>query len=208
MACEIAGLTTLPVIVRDLSDDEAVIAMVDSNLQQREKLLYSEKAWAYRVKMEALNHSGVKGECHSYEILVAQTGESKNQIFRLMRLTELVPDLLDKVDNRQIAFNPAVEISYLSRQEQEVLVDCMAKYEVKPSISQAVRLKKLKQAGTLTGDMIDKVLAEDKDSPVAEPTMRFRYRKFFPPEYSPKMVEEVIVRLLRDWRKTQMEVAQ
>jgi ParB family chromosome partitioning protein len=162
MACEIAGLETMPVIVRSMNDDDTAIAMVDANLQQREKLLYSEKAWAYRVKLEALDHNGVKGEQHSYEIIRAQTGDSKNQIFRFLQLTELVPDLLDKADNRQIALNAAVELSYLSRREQAVVVDCMAKYDCKPSLLQAVRLKKLKQSGTLTDELIDGMLAEDK----------------------------------------------
>jgi ParB family chromosome partitioning protein len=203
MACELAGLPTLPVIVRELSDDDAAIAIVDSNLQQREKLLFSEKAWAYRLKMEALNHKGVKGECHSHEILAAQTGESKNQIFRLMRLTELVDALLDKVDAHNIAFNPAVELSYLSYDEQFEVISAMEKYDVKPSLSQAVRFKKLKQGGKLAPGLIDDILAEGKDSPVAEPSMRLRYRKYFPPEYSPQQVEEVIIALLKDWRKTQ-----
>lgn len=202
MACEIAGLSALPVIVRELNDDEAAIAMVDANLQQREKLLLSEKAWAYRVKLEALDHNGVKGEQHSYQILIAQTGDSKNQIYRLIRLTELVPVLLDIVDSRKIAFNAAVELSYLSRSEQAVLVDCMSKYDCRPSLSQAVRLKKLKQADTLTDAIIDDVLSEKKASPVAEPTMRLRYRKYFPPDYSPKQIETVIIGLLRDWKNT------
>jgi ParB family chromosome partitioning protein len=206
MACEIAGLSTLPVIVRTLNDDEAAIAMVDSNLQQREKLQYSEKAWAYRVKLEALDHNGVKDGQHSYKILIAQTGDSKNQIFRFIRLTELVPSLLDKVDNRKIAFNAAVELSYLSRSEQAVVIDCMTKYDCKPSLSQAVRLKKLKHDGTLTDEIIDSVFAETKNSPVAEPTMRLRYRKYFPPEYSPKQVESVIIGLLRDWKATNAQV--
>ena len=114
LACELAGLTTLPVIVRELGDDDAAIAMVDSNLQQREKLLFSERAWAYRIKMEALNHNGVKADMHSVEVLALQTGEKRSQIFRLIRLTELVVDLLDNVDARKLAFNPAVELSYLS----------------------------------------------------------------------------------------------
>jgi len=108
MACELAGMLTLPVVIRNLNDDEAAITMVDSNLQQREKLLYSEKAWAYRVKMEALNHNGIKSERHSCDIMVEQTGESKNQIFRFIRLTELIPALLDKVDANKLAFNPAL----------------------------------------------------------------------------------------------------
>jgi len=200
MACEIAGIPTLPAIIRELDDHSAAIAMVDSNLQQREKLLYSEKAWAYRVKMEALNHSGVKGESYSFEIMVAQTGESKNQIFRIIRLTELVPALLDKVDARQLAFNPAVELSYLSRSEQSAVLDAMARYEVKPSLSQAVRLKKLKQDGKLTLGTIDMVLAEEKKPPKGEPTGSARYRRFFPPNYSSKQIDAVIVSLLNEWK--------
>jgi ParB family chromosome partitioning protein len=203
MACELAGIPTLPAIVRNLDDDEAAIVMVDSNLEQREKLLFSERAWAYRVKMEALNHSGVKADMNSVEVLVAQTGESKNQIFRLIRLTELVIDLLDKVDARQLAFNPAVEISYLSQKEQAAVVCAMEKYEVKPSLSQAVRLKKLKQNGTLTLDDISRIIAEEKKPPKDKPSGTLRFRKFFPPDYSPKQVEEVIIALLTDWRKAQ-----
>jgi len=200
MACELAGLQTMPVIIRELSDDDAAIAMVDSNLQQREKLLFSEKAWAYRVKMEALNHSGVKSDNHSVELITAQTGDSRNQIFRLIRLTELVEVLLDKVDAREIAFNPAVELSYLSYDEQFEVVKAMGKYDVKPSLSQAVRLKKLKQEGKLTPGLIDEVLSETKKSPTSEAKITLHYRKYFPPEYSPKMVEEVIIGLLKDWK--------
>jgi ParB family chromosome partitioning protein len=200
MACEIAGITTLPVIVRELNDHDAAIAMVDSNLQQREKLLYSEKAWAYKIKMEALNHNGVKAEMHSVDVLVEQTGEKRSQIFRLIRLTDLIADLLDKVDARKLAFNPAVELSHLSIPEQTVVAECMAKYEVKPSLSQAVRLKKLKQAGTLTLDAIEKILAEEKKPPQGEPTGSMRFRKYFPPEYSKKQIETVIFGLLKEWK--------
>jgi ParB family chromosome partitioning protein len=200
LACELAGVQTMPVIIRELSDDDAAIAMVDSNLQQREKLLFSEKAWAYRVKMEALNHKGVKSDNHSVELITAQTGDSRNQIFRLIRLTELVEVLLDKVDAREIAFNPAVELSYLSYDEQFEVVKAMGKYDVKPSLSQAVRLKKLKQEGKLTPELIDEVLSEAKKSPTSETKITLHYRKYFPPEYSPKMVEEVIIGLLKDWK--------
>jgi ParB family chromosome partitioning protein len=201
MACEIAEIPTLPVIVRELDDDGAAIAMVDSNLQQREKLLFSEKAWAYRVKMEALNHSGVKGEQHSYEIMVEQSGESKNQIFRLIRLTELIPDLIDKVDAKQLAFNPAVELSYLSRKEQAAVLEAMTKYETKPSLSQAVRIKKMKQADELTAEAIESVLSEEKKPPKDELTGSKKYRKFFPPDYSQKQMEAVIEKLLTEWKE-------
>ena len=198
MACEIAEIPTLPVIICDLDDDSAVIAMVDSNLQRREKLLFSEKAWAYRIKMEALNHSGVKGECHSYQIMVEQMGESKNQIFRLIRLTELIPALADMVDMKRLAFNPAVELSYLSRKEQAVVVDVITELEVKPSLSKAVRLKKLKQSGELTDDVIYRVLSEEKKLPKADGSAR--YRRFFPKDYSTKQIDRVIVKLLLEWK--------
>ncbi|GHU35052.1 hypothetical protein FACS1894105_02980 [Clostridia bacterium] len=200
MACEIAGLATMPVIVRSLNDDDAAITMVDANLQQREKLLYSEKAWAYRVKLEALDHNGVKGEQHSYEIIKAQTGDSKNQIFRFLRLTDLVIDLLDMVDNRKIAFNAAVELSHLSQREQAVVVDCMAQYDCKPSLSQAVRLKKMKQAGTLTEEVINNMLAEEKKPQKSEESSSARFRRYFPPDYSMKQIEKVIIGLIKEWK--------
>jgi len=199
-ACELAGFITMPVIVRVLDDDEAVITMVDSNLEQRENLLFSEKAWAYRVKLEALNHCGIRGDTLSVDVLTAQTGESKSQIFRLIRLTELVPDLLDRVDAKQLAFTPAVELSYLSRSEQAAVAAAMAAYEIKPSLSQAVRLKRLKQDSKLTLKMIDSILSEQKKLPKSELTSNIRYRKFFPPEYSQRQIDGVIIRLLTEWR--------
>ena len=142
-----------------MSDYDAAIAMVDSNLQQREKLLFSERAWAYRVKMEALNHKDVKAEHDSCDIITQECGASRSQIFRLIRLTELVLALLDRVDEHKLAFNPAVELSYLSRTEQTAVAAAMERLDVKPSLSQSVRLKKLKQDGKLTVAVIDKVLA-------------------------------------------------
>jgi len=186
-ACELADILTMPVIVRELNDDEAVIALVDSNLERRETLLYSEKAWAYRVKLEALNHRGAKSDTPgqlSVDILCEQTGESKNQIFRLVRLTELIAALIDKVDAKQLAFNPAVELSYLSISEQTAVVEATAKYDVKPSLSQAVRLKKMKQNGPLTVEAIDSVLSEAKRPPKSETTGAMQFRKYFPPNYS------------------------
>ena len=202
MACELAGLPTMPVIVREMDDDNAVIAMVDSNLEQRETLLYSEKAWAYKVKMEALNHNGVKGEKHSYELIMEQTGESKNQIFRLIRLTELIEGLLDKVDKNQIAFNPAVELSYLSIVEQTAVITAMEAHGVKPSLSQAVRLKKMKLDGSLTVEIIDAVLAENKKEPKVDSDKEIsRFRKYFPSDYTPKQMTDVITELLRKWQE-------
>jgi ParB family chromosome partitioning protein len=199
-ACELAGLENMPVIIRELDDNLATIIMVDSNLEQREKILPSEKAWAFKVMMEALNHNGVKGESHSYEIMVERTGVKKSQIFRIIRLTELNVTLLDMVDAKQLAFNPAVELSYLSLSEQTAVAEAMALYEVKPSLSQAVRLKKLKQDGKLTVEVIDRMLSEEKKPPKGEPTGSARYRCFFPPSYSPKQIDSVIVELLTDWK--------
>lgn len=204
-ASELAGKLSMPVIVRDLDDDCAVIAMVDSNLEQREKLLLSEKAWAYRVKMVALNHRGAKSDAPgqlSVDILCKQTGESKNQIFRFIRLTELVLDLLDKMDAKQLAFNPAVELSYLSIKEQMMVASAMERYEVKPSLSQAVQLKKMKQSGELNAAAIDTVLTEKKKPPKQEKEVS-RFRRFFPADYSPRQIETVIIDLLSMWQLEQ-----
>jgi len=203
-ACEIVGLTTLPVIVRELDDDTATLAMVDSNLQQRERILPSEKAWAYKLKTDALYHSSKRGEKHTFEVIREQTGESKNQIFRLIRLTELICPLIDKVDARQLAFNPAVELSYLSIPEQTAVANAMTQYEVKPSLSQAVRLKKMKQDGTLTTEVIDRILSEEKKPPRGVPSGSMKFRKFFPADYSPKQIESVIIGLLTDWKARAM----
>jgi ParB family chromosome partitioning protein len=202
-ACELACIDTMPVIIRELDDDDSALTMVDSNLEQREKLLHSEKAWAYKVKMEALNHKGKKGDIRSVDVLVEQTGESRNQIFRIVRLTELICTLLDKVDNRQIAFNPAVELSYLAVKEQTAVAESMERHEVKPSLSQAQRLKKLSQAGELTAEIIDNVLAEIKKPPQDNDSEPHQYRKFFPQSYTPDQIDKVITTLLKDWQARQ-----
>ncbi len=199
-ACEISGLSSMPVIVRELDDDRAAIIMVNSNLEQREKLLPSERAWAYRIMMEALNHNGVKGDRHSYEIMVERTGEKKNQLFRIIRLTDLITALIDRHDAGRLKFMPAVSLSYLSIPEQTAVADAMEKYDVRPSHSQAERLKKLSQEGGLTPDKIDSIMSEDKTSPKDKPTASMRFRKYFPPEYSPKQMETVIVGLLKQWK--------
>jgi ParB family chromosome partitioning protein len=202
-ACEIAGLTEMPVIVRELTDEQATLAMVDSNLQQRESILPSEKAWAYRCRMEALNHNGIKAEQNSGNIMAEQTGESAAQIFRFIRLTELVEPLLDRVDVNKLSFTAAVELSHLTYEEQHTVADCMAKYEVKPSYSQAVRLKEISKAKELTADTIDQIIAEAKKPPKGEPTGSARYRRFFPAAFSPKQIDEVITGLLSAWQKQQ-----
>ena len=207
-ACELAEIATLPVIIRDLDNHNAAIAMVDSNLEQRETLLYSEKAWAYQIKLEALNHQGKQsdnpGEL-SVDILCEQTGESKNQIFRLVRLTKLVVTLLDKVDAKQLAFNAAVELSYLTMTEQTAVSSAMESYDIKPSVSQAGRLKKLSKDGKLTTEKIDAMLSEVKKMPKGEPTGSARFRKYFPPEYSKKQIEEEIIALLKERQAKQRQ---
>ena len=198
-ASELAGLISMPVIIRELDDVRATAAML-GNLEQRERILPSERAWAYKVMMEALNHNGVKGEIHAYEIMVERTGVKKSQLFRIIRLTEVIVTLLDKVDTNQLAFNPAVELSYLTQTEQRAVAEAMAVHGIKPSLSQAVRLKKLKQDGKLTLEAIDLMLSEEKKPPKGEPTGSARYRRYFPANYSPKQIDEVIVGLLKDWK--------
>ena len=200
-ACELANVTSMPVIIRELDDSSAAIIMVQSNLEQRQKVLPSERAWAYRVMMEALNHNGIKGENHSYEIMVERTGVKKSQLFRIIRLTELIVTLLDKVDANQLAFNPAVELSYLSQKDQTAVAEAMAAHEVKPSLSQAIKLKKLKQDGKLTTEAIDAIFTEEKKPKKGEQLDSMRYRDFFPPDYSPKQIEAVIIKLLTEWKE-------
>jgi ParB family chromosome partitioning protein len=199
-ASELAGISAMPVIIRDIDNDSAVLVMVDSNLEQREKILPSEKAQALRMMMEALNHNGIKSESHSYEIMSERTGIKRSQLFRIIRLTELITVLIDKVDANQLAFNPGVELSYLTQNEQMTVAEAMAAHEAKPSLSQTVRLKKMSQAGELTSDAINTILAEVKKPSKGEPTGSARYRRFFPPDYSPKQIDEVIVELLTSWK--------
>jgi ParB family chromosome partitioning protein len=202
-ASEIAGLLEMPVIVREMTDEQAILAMVDSNLQQRENILPSEKAWAYRCRMEALNHNGIKGDQDSSVIMAEQTGESTTQIFRFIRLTELVETLLDMVDLKKLAFTPAVELSHLSYDQQHTVVDCMTKHEVKPSLSQAVKLKKLSQSGMLTAETVDEVLSELKSQAVSktkEDKTINKFKRFFPDDYTPRQIEKVIISLLQNWK--------
>jgi ParB family chromosome partitioning protein len=199
-ACELAGINTMPIIVNELGDNDAAIVMVESNLQQREKLLHSERAWAYRVMMEALNHNGVKSESHSYELIVERTGIKKSQLFRIIRLTELITALSDRVDSNKLALNPAVELSYLSVQEQTAVVDAMERHETKPSLSQAVRLKKMKKDNKLTAEIIDAVLSEVKKPTESKESENAKYRKFFPSDYSQKQIDGIIIGLLEEWK--------
>jgi ParB family chromosome partitioning protein len=177
--------------------------MVDSNLERRETILPSEKAWAYRCRMEALNHSGVKAGQHSCVTMAEQTGESKAMIFRFIRLTELLEVLLDMVDAKKLAFTPAVELSYLAYSEQQIVVDCMAKYEMRPSLSQAVKLKNLNKEGVLTAETIEEILSETKsqDAPKEKEEKGLgRFKQFFPDNYSTAQMSEVITKLLKEWK--------
>ena len=211
--CELVGKNTMPVIVRKLDDDEATIIMVDSNLQ-RETLLPSERAFAYKMKLDALNHRGVRTDLTAFqlgnmpqgklsvEIVAEQSGESKNQIFRYIRLTALIPVLLNMVDGKEIAFNPAVELSYLTHEEQTLLLDSMEKEVATPSLSQAQRLKKLSQSGELTPERMDAIMSEEKKPAENKVTLSGNcLKKYFPSSCTPKQMEDTIIKLLENWYK-------
>ena len=213
--CELAGLTTLPVIVRALDDDAATIIMVDSNIQ-RENILPSERAFAYKMKLEALRHQGERRDLTSsqvgmklqaLDIIGQQAGDSRNQVHRYIRLTALLPELLDMVDERKMAFNPAVELSYLRPEEQRDLLETMDSEQTTPSLSQAQRMKKFSQEGRLNIDVMCAILSEEKRNDVDKITFRSdTLRKYFPRSYTPQQMEQVILKLLEGWlRKRQQE---
>lgn len=205
-ACQVLGLETMPVIVREMSDDEAVIAMVDANLQ-REHILPSEKAFAYKMKLDAIKHQGVASvqlaeKLLSVEKVADDAGESKDQVRRYIRLTYLIPELLAMVDDGKIAFNPAVELSYLTHTEQSVLLDAMSMNDCTPSHAQAIRLKKLSQEGVLVDKTIYDVLSEEK--PNQQEQYKFKredIRKYFPKSYTDKQVCDTIIKLLEQWQR-------
>ena len=208
--CEMAGLQTMPVIIRDLDDDAAVLVMVDSNIQ-REELLPSERAFAYKMKLEALKHQGARSDLTSSqlgtklradELLAQQAGESRNQVQRFIRLTELISELLDLVDERKLAFNPAVEVSYLKQDEQRMLLEAMDAEQTTPSLSQAQRLKKFSQEGRLTEEAMSAIMSEEKKSDMDKVTLRSdTLRRYFPKSYTPKQMEQTIIKLLDVWQK-------
>ena len=210
--CEMAGLQTMPVIIRDLDDDAAVLVMVDSNIQ-REELLPSERAFAYKMKLEALKHQGARSDLTSRQVVgklemadvVGQNaGESGRQVQRYIRLTELIPELLDMADERKLAFNPAVEVSYLKRDEQRMLLEAMDAEQTTPSLSQAQRLKKFSQEGKLTEEAMSAIMSEEKKSEMDKVTLRSdTLYKYFPKSYTPKQMEQTIIRLLDVWQKQQ-----
>ena len=216
-ACALAGMDTMPVIVRELDDDAATILMVDSNLQ-RETILPSERAFAYKMKLEAMkrqagrpskNSAQVGRNFHgieSREILAEQVGQSRNQISRYIRLTELVPPLLDLVDQRKIAFNPAYELSFLKPQEQLELLDAMDSEQATPSLSQAQRLKKFSQEGHLSLDVMRAIMSEEKKSDLDKVTFSSEaLRKYFPKSYTPQRMQEKILQLLEHWYKRRQQ---
>ena len=213
-ACELVGMETMPVIVRELDDDAATILMVDSNLQ-RETLLPSERAFAYKMKLEAIKHQGMRSDLTSTQVAqklsVQQVGDeagvSKDTVRRFIRLTELIPELLDMVDQKQIAFNPAVELSYLKPEEQKQLLEAMDYAQATPSLSQAQRLKKYSQEGKCTFEVMCTVMDEEKKTDIDRVIIKQDVlRKYFPKSYTPKQMEDTIIRLLEQWqRKKQRE---
>ena len=205
-ASELAGKETMPVIVRDLDDDAATIIMVDSNLQ-REELLPSERAFAYKMKLEALKHQGKKtldqlGPKWSTQEIGKAGNDSMSQVKRFIRLTELIPILLDMVDERKIALNPAVELSYLKKEEQTLLLEAMDSEQATPSLSQAQRLKKFSQQKMLSLDVMRAVMSEEKKTDLDRVTLKNEtLRKYFPKSYTPKQMEDTIIKLLEGWYK-------
>ena len=208
-ACEALGITELPVLVRHMTDDEAVILMVDSNIQ-REHILPSEKAFAYKMKMEAIKHQGKRGvptssqgwmKLQTMDIVGQESGDSRNQVHRYIRLTHLIPSILQMVDEYQIAFNPAVEISYLTEEHQRMLKEEMDACQATPSLTQSRTLKQMSQAGTLTREYLHHLLTEEK------PNQRQKFflnqedvQRYFPKHYTPQQMQQVILHLLHTWQ--------
>ena len=212
--CELAGLETMPVIVRDMDDDAATIVMVDSNIQ-REILLPSERAFAYRMKLEAMKRQGARRDLTSGQvgpklrsnaIVAEQAGESVKQVQRFIRLTKLIPQLLDMVDEKKIAFNPAVELSYLKPQEQTELLDAMESEQATPSLSQAQRLKKFSQEGRLSLDVMRAIMSEEKKHDLDRVTIGSdKLQKYFPKSWTPAQMETQIIKLLESWHRKRQQ---
>ena len=205
-ACQVLGIETMPVIIREMSDDEAVIAMVDANLQ-REHILPSEKAFAYKMKLEAIKHQGITSRQVGEKLLSVtqvskESDDSERQVQRYIRLTYLIPELLEMVDDGKIAFNPAVEISYLEQSEQRVLLNAMELNDCTPSHAQSIRLKKLSQEGELQDQTIYNILAEQK--PNQQEQYKFKredIRKYFPKSYTDKQICDIVIKLLEQWQR-------
>lgn len=213
-ASELAGKETLPCIVRNLDDDAATIIMVDSNIQ-RENILPSERAFAYKLKLEAIKHQGrrndltsdqVEHKLKARDVIAKEAGESSVQVQRFIRLTELVPELLEMVDAKKIAFNPAVELSYLMPHEQVQLMEAMDMEQATPSLSQAQRLKKYSQDGKLTFDVMTAIISEDKKGELDKVTLTGeKLKKYFPKSYTPQQMEETIIKLLEGWSRKRQQ---
>ena len=209
-AAELAGLETLPVIVRQMDDDAAIILMVDSNLQ-REHILPSERAFAYKMKLDAIKNQGTRSDLTSTQVvsklrsnekLGAENNQSRETVRRFIRLTNLVPELLDMVDNKTVSFNPAVELSYLSPEQQQEVIRAMDDTQNFPSVSQAKRIKKLAQDGTFTTETVVAIMGEEKKSELDTVTIKNdTLRKYFPRSYTPKQMEDTIIKLLEQWQK-------
>ena len=209
-AAQLAGLDTLPVIVRNMDDDAAVLLMVDSNLQ-RENILPSERAFAYKMKLEALKNQGARSDLTSTQVvsklrsnekLGAENNQSRETVRRFIRLTNLTPELLDMVDNKTVSFNPAVELSYLSPEQQQEVIRAMDDTQNFPSVSQAKRIKKLAQDGTFTTETVVAIMGEEKKSELDTVTIKNdTLRKYFPRSYTPKQMEDTIIKLLEQWQK-------
>lgn len=213
-AAQLAGLETVPVIVKEMDDDAAIIFMVDSNLQ-RENILPSERAFSYRMKLEAMKHQGERGDLTSgqvgqksvgtvsRDIVAEQAGDSSRNVQRFIRLTNLIPEILDMVDEKKIAFNPAVELSYLKTSEQKEFLEAMDYAQASPSLSQAQRLKKLSQEGGCTLDAMCEVMNEIKKDELDHVTIKNEVlRKYFPKSYTPKQMQDTIIRLLEKWQRS------
>lgn len=210
--CELAGLDTMPVIVRQMSDDEAIIIMVDSNIQ-RENILPSERAFAYKLKLDAIRRQGARTDLTSsqvgmksqaLDIVGQQAGDSRNQVHRFIRLTELLPQLLEMVDDKTMSFSPAVELSYLKPEEQTLLLESMESEQATPSLSQAQRMKKFSQEGKLSPDVMSAILSEEKKPEISKVTLTSdQLTKYFPKSYTPQQMESTIIKLLEQWRKRQ-----
>ena len=209
-AAELAGLETLPVIVRQMDDDAAIILMVDSNLQ-REHILPSERAFAYKMKLDAIKNQGTRSDLTSTQVvsklrsnekLGAENNQSRETVRRFIRLTNLIPELLDMVDNKTVSFNPAVELSYLSPEQQQEVIRAMDDTQNFPSVSQAKRIKKLAQDGTFTTETVVAIMGEEKKSELDTMTIKNdTLRKYFPRSYTPKQMEDTIIKLLEQWQK-------
>ena len=209
-AAELAGMETLPVIVRQMDDDAAIILMVDSNLQ-REHILPSERAFAYKMKLDAMKNQGTRSDLTSTQVvsklrsnekLGAENNQSRETVRRFIRLTNLIPELLDMVDNKTVSFNPAVELSYLSPEQQQEVIRAMDDTQNFPSVSQAKRIKKLAQDGTFTTETVVAIMGEEKKSELDTVTIKNdTLRKYFPRNYTPKQMEDTIIKLLEQWQK-------